>query len=44
MLSKGIKLMLVKGIENYKRAFVCKAITIGYFNVPQFRKLFLAQI
>ena len=42
VLSKGIRLMLVKGIEPFKRAFVCKAMTIGYFNVPQFRKIFIA--
>ena len=36
--------MLVKGIELYKREFVCKAITLGYFRVPQFRSIFLAQV
>ena len=36
--------MHLKGIEKYKRAFVCTAITIGYFRVPQFRSLFLEQV
>lgn len=44
VLVLGVKVMLIKGIEPYKRAFVCKAITIGYFRVPQFRSIFLVQV
>lgn len=41
VLEMGIKLMLKNGIEPFRRTFVCKAITIGYFRVPAFRKIFL---
>ena len=44
VLAHGISLMHLKGIEKYKRAFVCTAITIGYFRVPKFRALFLEQV
>ena len=36
--------MGLKGIEPFKREFVCKAITIGYFRVPVFRRVFLDQL
>ena len=36
--------MHLKGIEPCKREFVCKAITLGYFRVHQFRSIFLAQV
>ena len=36
--------MTIKGLEPFKREFVCKAITVGYFRVPQFRSIFIAQI
>ena len=41
VLAAGIKLMTLKGIEAYARAFVCKAIVIGYFRIPEFRNIFL---
>jgi len=44
MLEFGLKLMLKKGVEPFRRSFVCKAITIGYFRVPAFRKIFLESI
>ena len=33
-----------KSIEVYKREFVCRAITIGFFRVSKFRNIFLEQI
>ena len=44
MLAHGISLTHLKGIEQYKRTFVCTAITYGYFKVPEFRSIFLKQI
>ena len=40
-LAFGISLMHLKGIDPYKREFVCKSITIGFFRVPKFRAIFL---
>ena len=44
VLAFGISTMGLKGIEPFKREFVCKAITIGYFRVPTFRQVFLDQL
>ena len=43
-LAFGISLMHLKGIDPYKREFVCKSITIGFFRVPKFRAIFLEQV
>ncbi len=43
-LAFGISLMHLKGIDVYKREFVCKSITIGFFRVPKFRLVFLEQV
>lgn len=39
-----MKLMHLKGIDRFKRALVCKSITLGYLRVPKFRNIFLDQI
>ena len=44
VLAFGISTMGLKGIEPFKREFVCKAITVGYFRVPIFRRIFLDQL
>lgn len=40
----SIHLLHNKGIERYKREYVCRAITSGYFKVPQFRSIFLEAV
>lgn len=44
VLEHGINLMHLKGIDKFKREFVCKSITLGYIRVPKFRDIFLDQI
>lgn len=44
MLVHSIRLLHNKGIDKYKREYVCRAITSGYFKVPQFRSILLEAI
>ena len=36
--------MRKKGVESFKRKFVCGAFSIAFFRIPEFREVFLKQI
>ena len=44
VLEMSIKSMKQKGVEYYKRNFICTALSMSFFRVPEFQSIFLAQL
>ena len=44
VLEMSIKSMSQKGVEHYKRDFICTTLAMSVFRVPEFRSMFLSQL
>ena len=40
-LETSVKSMKQRGIERYKRNFICQSLALSFFRVPEFQEIFI---